>query len=96
MTVATLVRVAMEHHRAQGVEFMTAWTRSLQSIPRGPHFAVKTARDEWVDALKWSRPAWEAAYVGGAYDVVIRSETETALVVALPERDESPELAIAS
>lgn len=45
---------------------MTAWTRTLQSIPRGTNTEVARQRREWIAVLKWSRPAWEQAYAAPA------------------------------
>lgn len=56
------VRLCLTHFRHEGLPFMVAWTRTLQAIPRGTNVAVVRQRREWVDALKWSRPAWQAAY----------------------------------
>lgn len=62
--VPEFVRGCLAHYRAEGLPFMVAWTRTLQAIPRGTNVAVIRQRREWVEILKWGRPAWQAAYDG--------------------------------
>ncbi len=68
MTVPQLVRLCLTHYRSQGLAFIDAWTRALQSIPRGPNVMVASERSEWVKALKATRDAWQEAYESGALD----------------------------
>lgn len=60
MTYAQLVRLCLEHHRSQGVAFATAWARAMQALPRTAK--VESDRAFWISALRWARPAFEAAY----------------------------------
>ncbi len=90
MSTPQLVRVCLEWHRAHGVPFMEAWTRALQSIPRGPNDTVRRDRAEWVRWLKWSRPAWEAAYSGSWLDELLEGAEPD------PSPAEDPRLALAS
>jgi hypothetical protein len=62
VTHPEFVRVCLAHFRERGETFTVAWTRTLQSLPRGTTSESRAQRDAWVAALKWSRPAWEAAY----------------------------------
>ena len=55
--------MALGVYRAEGLPFVTAWMRALQSLPRGsPGSIVARERAAWVVALRWSRPAWQEAY----------------------------------
>lgn len=57
------VRVVLVALAAEAVPFVTAWMRALQSLPRGtPGSIVSLERAAWVEALRWSRPAWQEAY----------------------------------
>lgn len=71
VNVAAFVRLALEHFRAQGLPFETAWVRALQAIPRGPNITVARERREWVAALRWSKPAWQAAYELAALELYL-------------------------
>lgn len=55
--------MALGCFRSEGLPFVTAWMRALQSLPRGtPGSIVALERAAWVEALRWSRPAWQEAY----------------------------------
>lgn len=62
MDPSQLVRLCLQHHRAKGVSFDIAWTRALQSLPRGDLGGMKSDREVWVAVLRWARPEFEAAY----------------------------------
>lgn len=68
---------------------MEAWTRALQSIPRGTVNDVKAARKEWVVALRWARPEFEAAY-----NLTDRREPLTDPALQAPDEAEPVELAL--
>lgn len=53
---------------------MTAWTRALQTIPRGTNEMTQRDRREWVQALRWARPDFEAAYVRMDLPATVRAE----------------------
>lgn len=63
--------MVLAEYRAQGLPFVTAWMRTLQSIDRGSNAAVVVQRREWIAELRWSRPAWEAAYRGVPLEQVL-------------------------
>jgi hypothetical protein len=70
---------------------MAAWTKALQSIPRGTVYDVKADRAEWVVALRWARPEFEAAY-----NLAERRAPLTDPALQAPDEAEPAELAIAS
>lgn len=89
MNTAQLVRLCLQHHRSQGLPFREAWTRALQSIPRGTVNDVKADRKEWVVALRWARPEFEAAYY-----LRERGEPLTDPALQAPDEAEPVELAL--
>lgn len=56
---------------------MAAWSRTLHALPRGTNDNVARQRAEWVDILKWSRPAWQAAYEGSSVELVLAAVAVT-------------------
>lgn len=89
MDPAQLVRLCLQHHRTLGASFDVAWTRALQSLPRGDIGGMRSDRAVWVAVLRWARPEFEAAYY-------LRERTVPLTDPALQEPDEADTLAIAS
>lgn len=80
MSIAELVGLYLSHYRLQGLSFIEAWSRCLHAIPRGAEGGqihqpvVANERQEWVEALRWSRPAWQAAYERRPVDEVLAQD----------------------
>lgn len=64
-TCAKHMRVALGAFLEAGLPFPEAWTRALNSLPR-------SKRQEEIELLRWARPAYQAAYERGDYEVVAR------------------------
>jgi hypothetical protein len=67
-TPAEQVRRHLAASRERGLPFEAAWARTLAEMPALDHLLPRTRerrdRDQWAAALRWSRPAFERAYLG--------------------------------
>lgn len=93
MEPAEFTRVCLAHFREQGVDFVTAWTRTLQAIPRGSSDDVARQRREWMRELKWARPAFEAAYLRVELATILERDARRRRRGVTPEADVLGELA---
>lgn len=59
------MRVALGAFRTMGVPFRDAWTRAWNTLPRN-----EPDREAWLEHLEWVRPAYQAAYENGDYEVI--------------------------
>ena len=64
MTHAKLAAAYLAAFRREGLPFSEAWVRMMHALPRGARLEVRAERREWVAILRWSKPAWRAAYEG--------------------------------
>jgi DNA-binding CsgD family transcriptional regulator len=62
------VRHLLQEARRRGEDFHDAWEIALTGVFWPGRFLTRTERDEWAEALEWSRPYFRAAYYGEGTD----------------------------
>lgn len=78
------VRAILTEFKTLGTPFALAWATALRTLPRRhPDHpdGLDPELQAWREALRWARPAWEAAYTGQRYGVAHVSGERTHLLL---------------
>jgi hypothetical protein len=85
------VRVVLAEAKQRGLPFGTAWTMAVQSLPRRREPDQDDASD-WLDLLRWARPAFQAAYTGARLDSAVMGDRH--VLRAVPSNGGSPDVGV--
>lgn len=78
LSPAEHVRIVLAEYRKLGIEFRVAWASAMRTLPRNPDVR------EWKRDLRWAKAAYQAAYEGGDYEVVVTMDGERTFLIPRP------------